>query len=130
MTTAPAEGQEDAAGPVGSGAAGEAIFVPTEAETELFDELADVVDEFVANLAGGFCGVGSAPMVAASLAADLAVRSAWKLAAMTRIAEGGANPNPANFIAVATNATKRFLFDADAIRAGYAAPDFEIEDVA
>ncbi|MBT0779576.1 hypothetical protein [Paracoccus sp. pheM1] len=113
MTTAPQDTHDDAR-PDYPG------FVPSADEAALFDGMAAGVDAFATTLAMRFEDAGSAPMVGASLVAYLLVGAAWKFAAVTRIAEGG-EPDPANFIGLATEITTRFRFDADAIRVAMAA---------
>ncbi|RDW14411.1 hypothetical protein [Paracoccus thiocyanatus] len=112
MTTAPQDTHDDAP-PDYPG------FVPSPDEAALFDGMTAGVDAFATTLAMRFEDAGSKPMVGASLVAYLLVGAAWKFAAVTRCAEGG-EPDGANFIGLATEITKRFQFDADAIRAALA----------
>ncbi|WJS86729.1 hypothetical protein [Paracoccus sp. TOH] len=113
MTTAPQDTHDDAP-PDYPG------FVPSADEAALFDGMSAGVDAFATTLAMRFEDAGSAPMVGASLVAYLLVGAAWKFAAVTRIVEGG-EPDPANFLGLATEITRRFSFDADAIRSALTA---------
>ncbi|GLK65665.1 hypothetical protein [Paracoccus kondratievae] len=94
-------------------------FVPSAEEAALFDGMVAGVDAFATTLAMRFEDAGSDPMVGASLVANLLVGAAWKLAAVTRIIDGG-TPDPANFVGLATDITTRARFDTEAIRSAMA----------